>query len=289
MSTTTPIHEARVPHDAFIDPRWVTATLELGAYLGGGATSRVYEAHDHASGRTVALKIARADIDPRTRARLEREVIALRSVRHPGVVAVHDQGTLDDGRPYLVMERIHGRSLDQLLFAAPERRLPHTEASRIATAVLEALGALHEAGVVHRDVKPANVIVSDDGRPILVDLGFARLADGGPRLTPDGRVVGTPGFIPPEVLFGVEAAPSADVYAMGVLLFEMIAGVPPFGGELSKMIVAIMKGPRPDLRATVPEVSPALAVLVSRALSKEASARPTATEMADDLRALSRS
>ncbi len=272
--------------DSYSDPKWLDPTLEVRRYLGGGATSRVYEGFDHAAQREVALKVVRADVDARTRARLERELAALTAVRHAGVVAVFGQGTLSDGRPYLVMELIHGSPLHDVLNAAPDRRLPPRDAVTMAIALLDALAALHDAGIVHRDVKPANLIVSDDRGPVLVDLGFARLSDGGPRLTPDGRVVGTPGFIPPEVLFGVEAAPSADVYALGVLLFQMISGKAPFEGELSKMIVAIMRGPRPDLRAVVPEISPALAVLVSRALSREASARPTAIEMADDLRAL---
>jgi serine/threonine-protein kinase len=271
---------------AHVDPRWVSPTLEVSSYIGGGVTSRVYQGIDHAAQREVAIKIVRADVDARTRARLERELAALTAVRHPGVVAVYGQGALPDGRPYLVMERIRGKPLHDVLAASPERRLPHRRAVALAIDLAEALASLHEAGVVHRDVKPANVIVSDDRGPVLVDLGFARLSDGGPRLTPDGRVVGTPGFIPPEVLFGVEAGPSADVYALGVLLFQMIAGKPPFEGELSKMIVAIMRGPRPDLRTHDPEISPALAVLVSRALSREAAARPRATELADDLRAL---
>ena len=272
--------------DSHVDPRWVSPTLEVSAYLGGGATSRVYEGIDHAAQREVAIKIVRADVDKRTRARLDRELAALTAVRHPGVVAVYGQGVLPEGRPYLVMERIHGKPLHDVLAASPDRRLPHERAVALAIDLADALASLHEAGVVHRDVKPANVIVSDDRGPVLVDLGFARLSDGGPRLTPDGRVVGTPGFIPPEVLFGVEAGPSADVYALGVLLFQMIAGQPPFEGELSKMIVAIMRGPRPDLRAHAPEISPALAALVSRTLSREDAARPKATELADDLRAL---
>jgi serine/threonine-protein kinase len=112
--------------------------------------------------------------------------------------------------------------------------------------------------------------VSPQLSPVLVDLGFAHLGDAGPRLTPDGRVVGTPGFIPPELLLGTSAVtPSADVYAMGVMLFQMLVGAPPFSGALSEMIQKIMTGPRPDVLAFVPDLPPAFASVVRLALSRD--------------------
>jgi serine/threonine-protein kinase len=152
--------------------------------------------------------------------------------------------------------------------------MPWQEAVPLALDLLDALGAMHRSGVVHRDVKPANVLVTEHQGPVLVDLGFAQLEDAGPRLTPDGRVVGTPGFIPPEVLMGRRpAGPSADVYAMGVMMFQMLVGQLPFSGALSEMIVSIMSGPRPSLTALVPDLPPTIAAIVDRAMARDPRAR----------------
>jgi serine/threonine protein kinase len=261
-------------YDDHSDPRWIAPWLEARAYLGGGATSRVYDGYDHRAAREVAIKVARAGLDARTLQRLQREVTALEAVHHDNVVGVLGHGLLEDGRPYVVMQRVWGEPLHDVLAKKPRLRMPWQDAVPLAIALLDALGAVHRAGIVHRDVKPANVLVSPHRGPILVDLGFAHLGDAGPRLTPDGRVVGTPGFIPPELLLGTSGVtPSADVYAMGVMLFQMLVGAAPFSGALSEMIQTIMTGPRPDVLAYVPDVPRAIATTVRLALSRDPTKR----------------
>ena len=257
-------------YDDHSDPRWIAPWLEARAYLGGGATSRVYEGYDHRAGREVAIKVARAGLDARTVQRPGREVTALEAVHHEHVVGVLGHGRLEDGRPFVIMQRVWGEPLHDVLAKSPGLRLAWQDAVPLAIVVLDALGALHRAGIVHRDVKPANVLVTPHRGPVLVDLGFAHLGDTGPRLTPGGRAVGTPGFIPPELLLGTsEVTPTADVYAMGVMLFQMLVGAPPFSGAPSEMIQKIMTGPRPDVIAYVPDVPPAIAATVRLALSRD--------------------
>jgi serine/threonine-protein kinase len=136
--------------------------------------------------------------------------------------------------------------------------------------LLRGIGALHRAGIVHRDVKPTNVILTRHVGPVLVDLGFAHLGERSPHLTPHGRVVGTPGFIPPELLLGTSpVTPAADVYATGVLLYQMLSGALPFYGSVPETVQKIVAGPRPNL-ATSGSVAPsAVVAVVHRALSRD--------------------
>jgi serine/threonine-protein kinase len=256
------------------DPVWVgSGRYELKELLGGGATSRVYAAHDHLQAREVAVKIALAHGPAPYRERIVHEGRLLRAVRHPALVEMIDGGLLDETRPYLVMRRVYGQPLSDVL-RARGGRFAWQEAIPILIEVLDALGAVHGAGIVHRDVKPANVMMIRHDRVVVVDLGFALGAQAGPRLTPDGRVVGTPGFIAPEVLSGAsDARPSADVYGVGVMAFLLLAGRMPYRGELAEILQQVFHGPPPDLAREVPELPSPLAAIVARAMARDASDR----------------
>ncbi|GAB4200324.1 MAG: hypothetical protein OHK0013_11290 [Sandaracinaceae bacterium] len=258
----------------FRDPAWVASgRYELKGLLGGGATSRVYAAYDHVQAREVAVKIALAHAPPQYRERIVREGRLLRAVRHAALVEMLDVGLLDDTRPYLVMRRVYGEPLSEAL-SARGGRLAWQEAIPILIGVLDALSVLHGAGIVHRDVKPANVMMVRHDRAVVVDLGFALGPQAGPRLTPDGRVVGTPGFIAPEVLTAsADARPSADVYAVGVMAYLMLAGRMPYRGEIAAILQQVLTGPPPDLMREVPELPTSLAAVVTRAMARGATDR----------------
>jgi predicted Ser/Thr protein kinase len=195
--------------------------IELLEELGRGGMGRVYRARDLKLGRTVAVKFLPPELASRPdfRERLEREARALARLAHPNVVAVHDLRH-EEGAPYIVMECVEGRPLSELV------PLPLEGALDVALQVASALACAHSAGIVHRDVKPENVLVDDAGRVKVADFGIARLLVPGSesRLTSAGGVLGTPRYMAPEALAGSAPDPRMDVYSLGVLLHEMIAG-----------------------------------------------------------------
>ena len=220
-------------------PQLGVATLTLEAELGRGGMGRVFRARDERLGRAVAVKVLKAEIaaDPdyqHFRARFAREARTLARLEHPGIVAVHDFGTTVAGDAYLVMQLVSGGSL------AGRLPLPIAEAIDVARQVCEALAYAHGRGVVHRDIKPENVLIGDDGRVRLSDFGIARLLEPAPGdgredgpdarpLTRPSLVLGTPGYMAPEVRTGTAADPRADVFAVGALLAHMLTGRHPDG------------------------------------------------------------
>jgi eukaryotic-like serine/threonine-protein kinase len=253
---------------------------ELGAPLGSGGMAEVVEGFDRNLGRRVAVKFLKTDLpDPRARERFEREARTAASFTHPNAVTVYDVG--DDGqRPYIVMELVEGRTLADLL--AEQGPLPPDEAARVTDEVLAALGAAHARGLVHRDVKPGNVLLTRDGSVKLADFGIAKAAsDATAGLTATGQVMGTPKYLSPEQAAGLGATPRSDLYSTGVVLYEMLAGEPPFTGDTPVVLaLAHQQAPVPplsDRRAGVPH---ALLATVDRALEKDPAARyPDATAM----------
>ncbi|WP_406674688.1 protein kinase [Nonomuraea sp. N2-4H] len=254
--------------------------------LGSGGHGEVWRARDILLDRVVAVKTVRSGLDGDAVARFHAEARAMATVEHPGVVGVFDYGIADvDGRrtPYLVMKYLDGEPLHLLL----ERRgrISAGATLDLVAQTAEALQAAHDNGVVHRDVKPANLIVKADGSVVLTDFGIARAAEGH-KLTASGIVLGTATYCAPEQAEGAEPSAAMDVYALGVVAYECLAGRPPFRGE-NAVAIALqhVHDPPQPLPGDVPA---AVAEVVMRALAKDPAARwPSAAAMAAAARALS--
>ena len=277
-----------------MDPGRVAAPtvpdLDVVRLLGRGQMADVHLAREPELGRLVALKVLRADAsnaDPAARERFEREARAVAGLSHPNIVQVHRYGHTGDGRPYLVMQYVKGRSVaDRLEAGGP---LPAAQARAVLTAVAEALEAAHHHGIVHRDVRPANVLLEEEtGRVFLTDFGIARqlaTGEGDPRrLTATGQVVGDPRFRSPEELRGEALTEQADVYGLGVLGYELLTGRGPYGEATGPALaVAHLEGEPVDL-AVERGVEPPLARLLVRCLAKSPAGRPTTRDVVRALR-----
>jgi hypothetical protein len=250
--------------------RTIAGRYAIGVRLGSGAMAQVYAAYDLRLHRELAIKLVpESGITEVARKRFVREARAAARFSHPNAVSVFDAGEAD-GFLYLAMERVDGQTLaDRLAHDAP---LDVAEAASIATVVLSALGAAHTAGVVHRDVKPANIIVGPVGIK-LVDFGIATLVgELASDVTAAGDVVGTPKYLAPEQIAGQPATPETDLYAVGVVLFEMLTGFTPFDrGTPVATALAHRDEPAPDVRTIRPDVPPRVAAVIQTALRK----RPT--------------
>jgi eukaryotic-like serine/threonine-protein kinase len=244
----------------------------LGAPLGCGGMAQVYAARDLQLERPVAVKILRSGLsDPRARERFAHEARMAAAFVHPHSVAVYDVGE-EDQRPYLVMELVEGRDLQELL--AADGPLPLGEALRIGDEILDALGAAHAEGLVHRDVKPGNVLIRQDGAVKLADFGIAKAAEATAELTPTDQVLGTPKYLSPEQTSGRRATARSDQYAAGVILYEMLAGDVPFAGATPvATALAHQRQPVPPLVGRAPNVPADVAAVVERALEKDPAAR----------------
>jgi eukaryotic-like serine/threonine-protein kinase len=262
--------------------------------IGRGGVGIVYRARDEVTGQDVALKvIAIPGVDAGEEARFRREGRVLAGLHHAGIVRVVAFGQLDDGQPYIAMEWLEGEDIAQRQRRAP---LPLAACVRIAAEVADALGAAHAAGIVHRDVKPSNVILvgssprgtrGDTFHVKLVDFGVAAAEDA--KLTRTGAIVGTPAYMAPEQARGdAEVDARADLYALGATLFEMIAGRPPHVGPTPIAILArLVTTPAPRLAEVLPDVPAALDEAVARMLSTAPAERPgSAAEVARMLRAV---
>jgi serine/threonine-protein kinase len=280
-------------------PRVVAGDLVDGRYqvirqLGTGAVAVVYEAIDRASGDCVALKIVRGSVarDRETLARLELEVEVQRRIEHPNVARILGSGTTAERAPYLVVELLRGRTLREAIHCRP--RPDAARAVAWAGQILAGLDATHAAAVLHRDLKPANVILVPSGgaieRVVLIDFGFAALAGKGRRLTMIGEVVGSMAYVAPERLNGDVGDPRSDLYGVGVILYELLAGRRPFvpTDELDLVAMQLEADP-PSLRAVAPDdaaaaIAPAVEEVVMRALAKRPDQRfASAAAMAEAL------
>jgi eukaryotic-like serine/threonine-protein kinase len=260
----------------------------LESRIATGGMGEVWRAADTVLGRQVAVKLLKAEYaDHATfRSRFETEARHAASLHHPGVAAVYDFGEADasDGsgvaRPYLVMELVDGRPLSALL--EPGQPLDPDATRDLLAQAADALGAAHAAGIVHRDVKPANLLVTPDRTVKITDFGIARAAEG-MSLTETGQVMGTPQYLSPEQAQGGTATPASDVYSLGVVAFECLAGRRPFVAETPvATALAHLREPVPDLPDDVPAD---LAAIVHRAMSKAPEDRfADATELAAALR-----
>src|SRR5919106_1205270 len=201
----------------------------LGERLGYGGMGEVFAAHDLRLDREVALKLLREDLAEHDgmRERVVAEARLAVRLTHPHVVGVLDTGE-QDGRPFVVMERLSGRTLrDELA----EGRMPAERVRDVGLQVLRALAAAHELGIVHRDVKPGNVLDAGVGTWKVADFGIAKWVHADETLTGTGELLGSPSYLAPERIEGQEAGPASDLYAVGVLLYEALTGTKPFTGK----------------------------------------------------------
>lgn len=255
----------------------VTGTTLAGRYrleerIASGGMGSVWRARDEILGRAVAVKLLREDLagDPAAARRFRREALTAASVSHPHMANVFDY-VEEDRHPGIVMELVEGETLAARL--EREAQLPPEEAVRIAMAMLDALDAAHRAGIIHRDVKPGNVMLERGGAVKVADFGIARVA-GDATLTQTGLIFGSPHYLAPEQLRGETPTPAADVYAAGVVLYEMLTGRRPFEGDSPIAIAtARLAADPPPPRAHRPDLRPALDAAVMRALAREPDAR----------------
>jgi len=240
--------------------------------LARGGMAAVWIAEDPLLSRRVAVKLLHPQlaVDEALRTRFRNEAIAAAKLTHPGIVATYDTGD-DDGLAYIVMELVEGKTLRGMI--DQRQRLPVQQAVDITSQVADALEHAHRQGLVHRDIKPANVLVQPDGRVKVTDFGIAKAA-GGDDLTRTGTVVGTARYLAPEQVNGGLVDGRADVYALGLLLYEMLAGKPPFAGD-SDMATAVARltNAPPPVSAARPDVPRTLEDVVSRSLARDADYR----------------
>jgi tetratricopeptide (TPR) repeat protein/tRNA A-37 threonylcarbamoyl transferase component Bud32 len=259
------------------------AQYEIVARLGGGGMGVVYKARDRKLDRDVALKFLpqQWSHDEGAKQRFVREAQAASATHHPNICIVHDIGTADDGQLFIVMGYYDGPTLKQRLEAGP---LAIDEALDVATQVADGLAKAHAQGVVHRDIKPGNLILTEDGVRI-VDFGLATFVDA-LQLTTEGSTIGTAAYMSPEQVRGEEVDARTDVWALGVVLYEMLTGHVPFRGSYAEAIAyAIRHDPPPPIRAERPEVPEDVEQLVFRAMHKDPAIRfGSARELARALR-----
>src|SRR3984885_2178529 len=255
--------------------RVIAGRYRLEAPIGRGAMGIVWRARDQLLDRDVAVKeVQMADTltaDERANAyqRTLREAKTAARLSHPGVVSVYDVAD-DDGRPWIVMELVNARSLDQVL--AVEGPLSPLQTAEIGRQLLSALSVAHNAGVLHRDVKPSNVLLSQEGRAVLTDFGIATF-QGDPKLTQTGMVMGSPGFTAPERIRGGDATPASDLWSLGATLYAAVQGRGPYeqrGGAITTMSAIINED------APVAAHAGRLAPVIEALLRRDPSSRPPA-------------
>ena len=268
----------------------IGADFELKQKIGRGSMATVYLAREKALGRLVAVKVLLPERarDETARKRFEREARAAATLAHPNVVPVHRFGRLPDGVPYLVMRFVKGRTLEERL--AAEGRLPAAAARSILLDVASALAAAHAEGIVHRDVRPANVLCDEEtDQALLSDFGIAAVLDTSgeaiTKLTRTGQMIGNPKYISPEQLRDESVTELADMYAFGILGYELLTGDGPYAASTNaQWIAAHLKAEPKDLRAMRPDVDAELAALLARCLNRDPKRRPSAARAAATLR-----
>ena len=255
------------------------------ALLGGAGMAKVLLAHDRILDRDVALKVLNEQYaeDREFVERFRREATSVATLNHHNVVQVYDQGRSEDGRYYIAMEYVPGGTLKERIDR--EGTLDPNEAARVASQVAEALQGAHERGIVHRDVKPQNVLLTAAGDVKVADFGIARAASA-TAISRTSIVLGTAKYMSPEQAMGEPVGPASDLYSLGVVLYEMLTGEAPFGAEspVALAMKHVTESPRP-LRELNPMVSEEMDALVMRLLAKKPEDRyGSAAELAEDLR-----
>jgi Protein kinase domain len=269
-------------------------SIHLRRRIGRGGMGIVFLARDESLKRDVAIKVLAPDFadDVTTRLRFTREAEAAAAVSHPNIVNIYHVGILPKSEiPYFVMQYVEGPSVAD----AAGRMLPEARVRRIIGEVASGLAAAHRRGVVHRDIKPGNIVIDGEtGRALLLDFGIsaavaeAKRASRPDRLTSEGMYVGTPTYMSPEMASGDDAIDKSDIYSLGVVAYEMLTGKPPFDGKGLRVMAAHVNDPLPDLHRVREDLSPELVALIERALAKNPADRPSAQAIVDHLLPASR-
>ncbi len=265
---------------------------ELGAMIGTGGMADVYLAQDVRLNRQVAIKILRSDLarDPSFVTRFNKEALSVAALNHPGIVSVYDSGKEDSpsgAMPYIVMEYVEGKTLRELVNKG--ERFALNRAVEITEGILIALQYSHKNGIIHRDIKPGNIMITDNGDVKVMDFGIARaLADTGATMTSTWNIVGTAQYLSPEQATGTQADARSDLYSVGCLLYELLAGRPPFTGDTPVAIAyQHVSAPLIPITELQESLDPALNAFFSIALAKDANERyQSANAMLKDLKKL---
>lgn len=265
---------------------------ELGAMIGTGGMADVYLAQDVRLNRQVAIKILRSDLarDPSFVTRFNKEALSVAALNHPGIVSVYDSGKEDSpsgAMPYIVMEYVEGKTLREIVGRG--ERFALNRAVEIAEGILIALQYSHKNGIIHRDIKPGNIMITDNGDVKVMDFGIARaLADTGATMTSTWNIIGTAQYLSPEQATGTQADARSDLYSVGCLLYELLAGKPPFTGDTPVAIAyQHVSAPLIPITEIQESLDPALNAFFSIALAKDANERyQSANAMLKDLKKL---
>ncbi|MEX2049378.1 MAG: serine/threonine-protein kinase [Gemmatimonadota bacterium] len=282
----TPAEAADDRHSVAALQEGLGADFDVKQRLGKGSMATVYLARERALGRLVAVKVLlpRLARDETARRRFEREAKAAASLAHPHVVEVFRFGRLTDETPYLVMRFVKGRTLEERL--AAEGPLPVSLACEVLAGVASALAAAHAQGIVHRDVRPANILWDEERKQaLLADFGIAALlatsGEDATRLTKTGQMLGDPRYLSPEQLLDHDLTELADMYAFGVLGYELLTGKGPYEARTNaQWITAHLSGTPKDLKQLRPDVDPVAGALLVRCLNREPKHRPSAATVA---------
>src|SRR5687768_17118602 len=255
----------------------VGGRYRLGERLGHGGMGEVFAAHDLRLDREVALKLLRSDLAEQDgmRERVVAEARLAARLTHPHVVGVLDTGE-QDGRPFVVMERLSGRTLRDELADGP---MPPERVRDVWLQVLRALAAAHKLGIVHRDVKPGNILDAGVGTWKVGDFGIAKWVHAEETLTGTGELLGSPSYIAPERIKGDQAGPASDLYAVGVLLYESLCGRKPFeGNDPLALATAIREGEYEAPASIVPDAGPDIVTVIERAMQRDPAERYESAE-----------
>jgi len=273
------------------NPTWIGKTLggryRIDDLLGQGGMSSVYKAFDPNLQRIVAIKLIHSHLasDPRFLSRFVEEATAVAKLRHPNIVQVFDFNH-DDDLYYMVQELIPGETLQQRLrrLSNTGRRVPTADAIQYTVHIANAAGYAHRHGMVHRDIKPANIMIDVHDKATLMDFGIVKII-GGESHTATGAVVGTALYLSPEMIRGEVPDPRSDVYSLGVTLFEMVSGKPPYESDSAMTLMMMhLNDPIPDLRQIRQDVPESLVQVIEKAMQKENAARyPSMEQMVSDL------
>jgi serine/threonine-protein kinase len=265
---------------------------ELGAMIGTGGMADVYLAQDVRLNRQVAIKILRSDLarDPSFVTRFNKEALSVAALNHPGIVSVYDSGKEDSpsgAMPYIVMEYVEGKTLREIVNKG--ERFALNRAVEITEGILIALQYSHKNGIIHRDIKPGNIMITDNGDVKVMDFGIARaLADTGATMTSTWNIIGTAQYLSPEQATGTQADARSDLYSVGCLLYELLAGRPPFTGDTPVAIAyQHVSAPLVPITEIQESLDPVLNAFFSIALAKDANERyQSANAMLKDLKKL---